>query len=81
MDQVLLSRTHRVNSRTAPAVPLCSPRLGVVSLRGFVAVWAGGVSLASMAPVQKMVLQVALFSGPPGGPKTTRAKGEPALKV
>ena len=30
-------------------------------------------------PVQKMVLQVALFSGPPGGPKTTRVKGEPAL--
>ena len=60
MDQVLLSCMHRVNSRTAPAVPLCSPRLGVVGLRGFVAVWAGGVSLASMAPCPK--------NGPPGGP-------------
>ena len=30
-------------------------------------------------PSHEQVLQVALFSGPPGGPKTTRAKGEPAL--
>ena len=60
VEQVLLSRTHRVNSRTAPAIPLCSPRLGLMNLRGFVTVWVGGVSLASMAPCPK--------TGPPGGP-------------